>query len=1810
MSRPVRLLLLLLLLLPLAGWGQTTIFNVTGGGTLPAGWVGTNNVTTNAIDRTSYYLVDAGAPSDLITTSSYDLSPYTTATFSIDVATFGSGGNNPAKIEVSLNGGTSYTQTVASTTPTTTSYVTYSFNLSSVSNQVVLRISNNGTTGQGVRLRNLVLTASGTGSPTITATPNSLALGSTATGTASVPVQSYDVSGSGLTAPITITAPAKTEVSLSSGGGYAASLSLPAPGGTVATTTIYVRIAASAAAGPVSGNVTNASTGATTQNVTVTGAVTGAPTVAVLTTTAATAVTTTTASTGGNITSNGGSAVTTRGVVYGTAPNPRLNGPGVTNVADATGGSGSFTSSLTGLTASTTYYVAAYATNGAGTGYGPDVTFMTPAPAPAFFEDFEMGTKSTSGYALGTVPHSTGTYTYDDALIGTGTTDPKNGSRSARLRNGSVSMNFDKTGGAGIVTVSAAHFSNDTNGSLQVEYSTDGGMSYTVATGSPQVLTSTLTQYSFTLNVPGAVRLRLVNITSGSERINVDDLSITDFAASPLTTGTIAGAPFCVGATNSLNTVAVPFTSAAGFMPAAGNVYTAQLSDASGSFASPVSIGTLSSTANSGTIAATLPSTTASGTGYRIRVEASSPATTGTANGTNLTAVNYLTNRATALTVLPGNGQATLSWTNPTTCFARAVVIARAGGAVTVKPAGTFAANAQFGSGTDLGTGANTGQFVVYDGPGSTVTVTGLTNLTTYNFAVYVSNGDGYSDATSVSATPAPPLTFADVVMPQYIGGYTAGANANSDRLPFAYRATLGGLAPNATYRYFNQAINPNDPADTPTTNGSGNPIFVTASGAFGQASSPSLSTAGGYGELTADASGNYTGWFVLEPTGSARFAATAGKAVRMRILLNDGAGGTSVVSRATSPSDVLVRALGGDPTDATGVYGNSFAPARNFVFTYDNVAGTGRPLAGTFVESDGNTIATYAAFYTTNVDGQAGVWGTITPNDNANGIRRVEQRDLATGAVAGCPASSATGTWPSGTVTASPAGGPAALRLTRLDAPLTCDVYVGLSSATRTVPEGNTGTTDVQLTVSVTNPPASPLTVTVADLGTGTATLGSDYLFNTQTLTFAAAGTQTVTLTIIGDATPEANETISLGVTTNSPAATVLNSPATITIADDDSGPADLLLLEEDFDYAAGTLLTAHGWAVSSGGTTNAIATAAGNQTLPQYPVGAGRAVMGSAALGTSGQDVYKSFALPPTATTFYAAAVISVTSATAAGEYFLHLLDANTSPLGTTFRGKVFAKSSGSGYVLGVSVQSNASAAQYGSTVYNFGTSTTAMPYLVVLKYELNTTTGKDDAVSLFVFDAPGAPLTEPATPSVVAMLENADDVPGLNSVALRQGGGPTLSVDGVRVGTGWGSVVGRLLVNTPAVTINSGNYYDLTLNNNLSSVTPAGPVNLEGPLTLISGFINTSATNSFTLYPSATVSGGSGTSYVNGPVARLTVPGAATAVFPVGKGGAYRPITLTATAQAAASTYTAEQFNADGGPAVNAPLRRVSTKHYYALTSSNTTPGNFTGTITLSFGTETGQEDYVNTPSDTDLVIARRDGAGPWNSLGRSAHTGPDTGAGGPSVAGTLTSAAFSDFSDFALGARNVNPANPLAATNPLPVELTRFTAQRQAEQAVALAWGTASEKNSARFEVQRSSDGRGFVTVATVAARGNSTQAQSYAATDATAPAGQLYYRLRQTDRDGTASYSPVVVVAGAAAAAAGPTPYPNPAHETLRLTLPAATPYRVFNALGQTLLQGTAEAGEATVRVQRLPAGLYHLELRTATGRVVRKFVKE
>jgi hypothetical protein len=137
-----------------------------------------------------------------------------------------------------------------------------------------------------------------------------------------------------------------------------------------------------------------------------------------VTTTAVSNIALSTATSGGNITSDGGAAVTARGVCWSTSANPTT----AENKTIDGSGSGVYTSSITGLISSTTYHVRAYATNTLGTSYGNDLTFSTSASTITI-----SGTVTAGGTALkdvilvglpgNPVTNANGQYT---AIIGSG----------------------------------------------------------------------------------------------------------------------------------------------------------------------------------------------------------------------------------------------------------------------------------------------------------------------------------------------------------------------------------------------------------------------------------------------------------------------------------------------------------------------------------------------------------------------------------------------------------------------------------------------------------------------------------------------------------------------------------------------------------------------------------------------------------------------------------------------------------------------------------------------------------------------------------------------------------------------------------------------------------------------------------------------------------------------------------------------------------------------------------------------------------------------------------------------------------------------------------------------------------------------------------------------------------------------------------------------------------------------------------------------------------------------------------------------
>lgn len=117
--------------------------------------------------------------------------------------------------------------------------------------------------------------------------------------------------------------------------------------------------------------------------------------------------------------------------------------------------------------------------------------------------------------------------------------------------------------------------------------------------------------------------------------------------------------------------------------------------------------------------------------------------------------------------------------------------------------------------------------------------------------------------------------------------------------------------------------------------------------------------------------------------------------------------------------------------------------------------------------------------------------------------------------------------------------------------------------------------------------------------------------------------------------------------------------------------------------------------------------------------------------------------------------------------------------------------------------------------------------------------------------------------------------------------------------------------------------------------------------------------------------------------------------------------------------------------------------------------------------------------------------------------------------------VPAASLGDNMRFTLGTAN-------KINTPLPIELTSFYGTI-GENGVDLNWATATEHNSYYFLVERSLDGEKFSEILQRPAAGTSTEQRLYTATDVSAPAGKLYYRLKAVDYDNSYTYSKIIAI---------------------------------------------------------------------------------
>ena len=192
-----------------------------------------------------------------------------------------------------------------------------------------------------------------------------------------------------------------------------------------------------------------------------------------------------------------------------------------------------------------------------------------------------------------------------------------------------------------------------------------------------------------------------------------------------------------------------------------------------------------------------------------------------------------------------------------------------------------------------------------------------------------------------------------------------------------------------------------------------------------------------------------------------------------------------------------------------------------------------------------------------------------------------------------------------------------------------------------------------------------------------------------------------------------------------------------------------------------------------------------------------------------------------------------------------------------------------------------------------------------------------------------------------------------------------------------------------------------------------------------------------------------------------------------------------------------------------------------------------------------------------------------------------------------------------------------------TSPLPIQLASFTAAAQKQTGtIVLNWSTASETNNYGFEVQKSldtSDVYETIENSFIEGHGTTVDAHSYMFTDITVKPGVWYYRLKQTDLDGTIHYSDRILPNGVTGVTERALPtvfaldqnYPNPFNPATMIdfALPKESHVRleVYNVLGQRVAMLADEVRQAgyysiNFNASHLASGLYLY--RIAAGEVV------
>ncbi len=199
-------------------------------------------------------------------------------------------------------------------------------------------------------------------------------------------------------------------------------------------------------------------------------------------------------------------------------------------------------------------------------------------------------------------------------------------------------------------------------------------------------------------------------------------------------------------------------------------------------------------------------------------------------------------------------------------------------------------------------------------------------------------------------------------------------------------------------------------------------------------------------------------------------------------------------------------------------------------------------------------------------------------------------------------------------------------------------------------------------------------------------------------------------------------------------------------------------------------------------------------------------------------------------------------------------------------------------------------------------------------------------------------------------------------------------------------------------------------------------------------------------------------------------------------------------------------------------------------------------------------------------------------------------------------------LTSFSEFGIG-------DGSSGGSSLPIELLSFTAELTPSNQVRLDWATAIEIENDYFTIERSADGENFEALETITGAGNSMSMNSYHAYDNLPLDGLSYYRLKQTDFDGTYTYSAIrSVKIEEVIPEANIMVYPNPSNGTFQIKvegLNTASAIQITDIQGRLVYNGTIDSDDNQINLNLsdvLQPGYYQLRMIGQGKSAVQKIV--